>query len=194
MTSPIRPHSTISVTANAARHRRASGTLLSGASSRKFAALTSLFILSPFRPLSINTCVHHPCIPGSDHKQVGSGKSLPVSSINATSSDRHSPGSTDTPSPKPPRIPLRYALLVTTKSLCRSRKSGESLREAETVRSDNQTRRNHLNATGNTRRRRPSAISTTFRKTLRFPVLFLLLTTSANLSAASSSTRSARTR
>lgn len=88
MTSPIRPHSTISVTANAKRHRGASGTLLPGAVSRESAALTSLFILSPFRPLSINTCVHHPCIPGPDHKQAGSGKSAPVSSTNVTSSDR----------------------------------------------------------------------------------------------------------
>lgn len=88
MTSPIRQHSTISVTANAARHRRASGTLLPGAVSRESAALTSLFILSPFRSLSINTCIHHPCIPGPDHKQAGSGKSAPVSSTNVTSSDR----------------------------------------------------------------------------------------------------------
>lgn len=189
MTNPIRLHSTISVTANAKRHCGASGTLLPGAVSRKFAALTSLFILSPFRSLSINTCVHHPCIPGPDHEQVGSGKSAPVSSTNATSSDRLR----RCPFPETSPDPLRYALLVTTKSLRRSRKSGESLREAETVRSNSQTRRNHLNAAGSTRRRRPSAISTTLRETLRFPVLSLLLAPSANLSAASSSTRSART-
>lgn len=132
MTSPIRLHSTMSVTANAKRHCGASGMLLPGAVSRESAALTSLSILSLFRPLSINTYVHNPCIPAPTINRWEAANP-PLFHLQTPHHPIGTPGLHRSPFPTPSRIPLRYALLVTTKSLRRSREFGESLREAETA-------------------------------------------------------------
>lgn len=56
MTTPIKQHSTMSVKANANRHRGASSSLRPASASRKSVMWLSLSMLPPFRLLSINIC------------------------------------------------------------------------------------------------------------------------------------------
>lgn len=102
MITPIKQHSTMSVKANANRHRGASSSLRPASASRKSVMWPSLFMLSPFRLLSIDICFIL-CFVRTCPPICG----VPVAS---------------------PETPLRYALLVTTKSLRRTGESGESHR------------------------------------------------------------------